>query len=146
MPIPLRRAAINTIGYEICYTARKIYQLINKRLEQFSITPEQFVVLNKLAEEEGISQKQLALKLDKDQNTIKAIIDKLEKNGFAIRIQNVKDKRAFTLFMTDHAKKIMPVFQEIDKQCVKELCTNLSDEEIETLSKTLKIIRENSNK
>lgn len=99
-----------------------------------------------MAEEEGISQKQLALKLDKDQNTIKAIIDKLEKNGFAIRIQNIKDKRAFTLFMTDHAKKLMPVFHEIDKLCIKELCANLSDEEIQQLSATLKIIRENSNK
>lgn len=85
-------------------------------------------------------------KLDKDQNTIKAIIDKLEKNGFAVRIQNAKDKRAFTLFMTEYAKNLLPVFYEIDKQCIQTLCTGLSESEIAHLSDLLKIIRENSNK
>lgn len=114
-------------------------------MEEYNITPEQFVVLNKLSEEEGISQKQLALKLDKDQNTIKAIIDKLEKNNFVSRIQNAKDKRAFTLFITPHAKKLLPVFYEIDKECIHKLCSGLSDEKIKLLSQILATIRENSN-
>lgn len=102
-------------------------------------------MLSKLSEEEGISQKKLALKLDKDQNTIKAIIDKLEKNNFVVRIQNAKDKRAFTLFLTPHAAKLLPVFYEIDKECIHKLCSGLTDRDIGILSQTLATIRENSN-
>ena len=76
---------INNIGYDICYTARKIYQYIGKQIINFDITPEQLIVLKELAKEEGISQKELSIRLDKDQNTVKAMIDKLEVKSFIKR-------------------------------------------------------------
>ena len=76
------RFCIKNIGYDICYTARKIYQYVGKQINNFNITPEQLVMLKELLKEEGVSQKQLASKLDKDQNTVKAIIDKLEKKSY----------------------------------------------------------------
>lgn len=102
-------------------------------------------MLKKLSEQEGISQKQLAIKLDKDQNTVKAIIDKLEKNGFVIRLQNPNDKRAFTLFLTEKAKRLLPLFMEIDKECMQKLCENLSLKEISLLSELLAAMRKNLN-
>nr|WP_241210653.1 MarR family transcriptional regulator [Brachyspira hampsonii] len=42
-----------------------------------------------------MSQKELSLRLDKDQNTVKAMIDKLEIKSFIIRKENNLDKRAF---------------------------------------------------
>ncbi|WP_340147717.1 MarR family winged helix-turn-helix transcriptional regulator [Brachyspira hampsonii] len=86
---------IKNIGYDVCYTARKIYQYIGKQINGFDITPEQLIVLKELAKEEGISQKELSLRLDKDQNTVKAMIDKLEIKSFIIRKENNLDKRAF---------------------------------------------------
>ena len=52
---------INTLAYDICYTARKIYQFLTKEFKKFDITPEQFIVLTTLFEQEGISQMDLAL-------------------------------------------------------------------------------------
>ena len=85
---------INTLAYDICYTARKIYQFLTKEFKKFDITPEQFIVLTTLFEQEGISQMDLALKLDKDKNTVKTIIDNLEKKGFLFKGENKIDKRA----------------------------------------------------
>lgn len=85
---------INTLAYDICYTARKIYQFLTKEFKKFDITPEQFIVLTTLFEQEGISQMDLALKLDKDKNIVKAIIDNLEKKEFLFKGENKIDKRA----------------------------------------------------
>ena len=41
---------INTLAYDICYTARKIYQFLTKEFKKFDITPEQFIVLTTLFE------------------------------------------------------------------------------------------------
>ena len=65
------RNIINSLGYDICYTARKIYQFLTKEFKYFDITPEQFVVLVKLSEENGISQMELANRLDKDKIMLK---------------------------------------------------------------------------
>ena len=85
---------INTLAYDICYTARKIYQFLTKEFKKFDITPEQFIVLTTLFEQEGISQMDLALKLDKDKNTVKTIMYNLEKKGFLFKGENKIDKRA----------------------------------------------------
>lgn len=55
---------------------------MGKQINEFDITPEQLIVLKELAKEEGISQKELSFRLDKDQNTVKAMIDKLELKSF----------------------------------------------------------------
>lgn len=65
---------INTLAYDICYTARKIYQFLTKEFKKFDITPEQFIVLTTLFEQEGISQMDLALKLDKDKIQLRQLL------------------------------------------------------------------------
>lgn len=72
---------MQTIGYEICQSARKIYQYLNYLFEPFEITPEQWIIIKALLREDKLSQKELSLRVNKDQNTTKAIVDKLVKKG-----------------------------------------------------------------
>lgn len=137
---------INSVGYEICYTARKIYQLLNKGLEPYGITPEQFVVIDKLLEEEGSSQKQLAEKLDKDANTVKAMVDKLERNGYVLRRRNIQDKRAFSLYLTAKAKEALPALRVIDNECMQAVYGDIDAENLQQLVMMLQRLRKNINK
>ncbi|WP_368666568.1 MarR family winged helix-turn-helix transcriptional regulator [Brachyspira sp. SAP_772] len=134
---------INNIGYDICYTARKIYQYIGKQIINFDITPEQLIVLKELAKEEGISQKELSIKLDKDQNTVKAMIDKLEIKSFIRRKENKLDKRAFSLFLTEKAKKELPIIENYENQVLNTIVKELNPNDAETIKNTLKKIRSN---
>lgn len=134
---------INTLAYDICYTARKIYQFLTKEFKKFDITPEQFIVLTTLFEQEGISQMDLALKLDKDKNTVKAIIDNLEKKGFLFKGENKIDKRA-SLFVTEKSKKIIPILRECEKDIINTLMWNITLEESKVSSAILSKIRENT--
>ena len=135
---------INTLAYDICYTARKIYQFLTKEFKKFDITPEQFIVLATLFEQEGISQMDLALKLDKDKNTVKAIIDNLEKKGFLFKGENKIDKRAYSLFVSEKSKEIIPILRECEKDIINTLMWNITLEESKVSSAILSKIRENT--
>ena len=134
---------INNIGYDICYTARKIYQYIGKQIINFYITPEQLIVLKELAKEEGISQKELSIRLDKDQNTVKAMIDKLEVKSFIKRKENKLDKRAFSLYLTEKAKKELPIIENYENQVLDTIVKELNPNDAEIIKNTLKKIRSN---
>ncbi|MBW5381132.1 MarR family transcriptional regulator [Brachyspira hampsonii] len=131
------------MGYDVCYTARKIYQYIGKQINGFDITPEQLIVLKELAKEEGISQKELSLRLDKDQNTVKAMIDKLEIKSFIIRKENNLDKRAFSLFLTDKAKKDLPIIENYENQVLENIVKELNHEDKNKFISILAKIRKN---
>lgn len=137
---------IDSLGYNICYTARKIYHSVSKNLENLNITPEQWAVLKKLSEEEEISQKELSIKMDKDQNTIKAIIDRLEKKEYIKRLPNPKDKRAFLLILTEKAKENLVILKSAENEALKNLYTGLSEDDIKNLETYLEIIRKNIEK
>lgn len=134
---------INNIGYDICYTARKIYQYIGKQIINFDITPEQLIVLKELAKKEGISQKELSIRLDKDQNTVKAMIDKLEVKSFIKRKENKLDKRAFSLYLTEKAKKELPIIENYENQVLDTIVKELNPNDAEIIKNTLKKIRSN---
>lgn len=134
---------INNIGYDICYTARKIYQYIGKQIINFDITPEQLIVLKELAKEEGISQKELSIRLDKDQNSVKAMIDKLEVKSFIKRKENKLDKRAFSLYLTEKAKKELPIIENYENQVLDTIVKELNPNDAEIIKNTLKKIRSN---
>ncbi|MEI0602708.1 MarR family winged helix-turn-helix transcriptional regulator [Brachyspira alvinipulli] len=134
---------INNIGYEICYTARKIYQYIGKQINEFDITPEQLIVLKELLKEEGISQKELSLRLDKDQNTVKAMIDKLEIKSFIERKENKLDKRAFSLFLTNKAKENIPIIESYENKVLENIVKELNQEDTDKFISILEKIRKN---
>ncbi|WP_346426131.1 MarR family winged helix-turn-helix transcriptional regulator [Brachyspira sp. G79] len=137
---------MKNIGYDVCYTARKIYQYIGKQIIDFDITPEQLIVLKELAKEEGISQKELSIRLDKDQNTVKAMIDKLEVKSFIERRENKLDKRAFSLYLTPKSKKELPIIENYEKKVLETIVKELNTEDTDKFIKILEKIRDNISK
>lgn len=86
---------------------------------------------------------ELAIKLDKDKNTVKAMIDNLEKKNYILKKNNKIDKRAYSLFTTEKAKEVFPLLKEREKKIIQILLLNLELEEMAKIDSTLKKIREN---
>lgn len=137
------RNIINSLGYDICYTARKIYQFLTKEFKDFDITPEQFVVLVKLSEENGISQMELANRLDKDKNNVKAMVDNLSKKGYLIKKENKTDKRAYSLYLTEKAKATIPKIKKHEEKFLKALTSRIELKEAKIVDEILKKICKN---
>lgn len=131
------------IGYHICQTARYIYQGLFDVFEKYDITPEQWVVLKYLLTCDGISQKELSLAVNKDQNTTKAIVDKLVRKGYVDRICNPRDKRAFSLFPTSRAKDIAPTLARLDSEFIEILQKDFSRDDLEFIFLALEKIKKN---
>lgn len=70
------------------------------------ITPEQWVVIDSLAENDGISQTELANGSFKNAPTVSRIIDLLEKKKILTRRKDETDGRQRNIFMTAHGRKL----------------------------------------
>lgn len=119
------------MGYEICIVARKIHQKLSLKFKDYDITPEQWVILKELSNEDRISQNEISLRVGKDKNNIKALIDKLEKKEYVIRQQDTNDKRAFLITLTDKAYLLIEELKDIDKAFNEEISQNLNQSELE---------------
>jgi DNA-binding MarR family transcriptional regulator len=104
----------------------------------FDISIDQWVILKKVSEEEGISQVDLANATYKDPASITRILDILEKKGWAERRIDENSRRAYKIHLTTEGgqfvEKMLPLVVSIREKGTEKLTTK----EIETAKKVLK--------
>ena len=126
----------NGVGYLIIVAAGKVKNKFYQVLSSYDITPEQWIILTRLRESDGKTQKQLAQETFKDEPNIARILRKMEAKGYIERGADDKDKRITLVFITQRGiqlfEQLIPLVSEHQKRTVK----NLSADEISTL-KTL---------
>lgn len=109
----------------------------------FNITPEQWGVLNRLWESEGMHQSALAERAAKDRHNITRILNLLEKNGFIRRTPNEEDKRRLNVYLTKEGKalkeKLIPIVIDYLQKCFE----GLTKEEVQNLRKVHEHILKN---
>ena len=113
------------------YTIHKLDRQMSLDLQHafqargFAITPEQWGVLNRLWENEGIHQSALAERAGKDRHNITRILNLLEKNGFILRTPDGEDKRRLNVNLTEEGKalkqKLIPIAINYLKKCFRGL-------------------------
>ncbi|MCQ6560717.1 MarR family winged helix-turn-helix transcriptional regulator [Paenibacillus mendelii] len=116
------------------------YQKVNA---PFDITIDQWEILVVLWEHEGITQKELAERLYKDQTNIARMLFKLENKGFIERRIHETDRRALRLFLTDKGWACKDEILEVSRHAYQRTIAGLTEEEVEQFRKTLTIIHNN---
>src|SRR5215468_1146380 len=76
------------------------HRMANAHFEQFGVTADQFVVLTLLADEDGVTQRDLVERAFSDANTIGEMLRRLERKQFVRREPHPKDRRARCVFLT----------------------------------------------
>lgn len=113
---------------------------IVKKNTALSLLPGQGKVLECLMEEDGLFPKDLGVRCVIDKSTITSLLSKMEKQGFIMRTNDSKDKRAVRIWLTDTGKmlgeKAIKNGQDIDNVVLKSLSQKQRDE----LENILKII------
>ncbi|MDF1578623.1 MAG: MarR family transcriptional regulator [Desulfurivibrionaceae bacterium] len=90
-----------SLARQIYLTARDMRNFAEKLLKPFCLTMEQFHLLNKLADNSGISQRQLGEAADKSPANMTRILDRIEAKGLAVRREDPGDRRSSLVFLTD---------------------------------------------
>ncbi len=113
------------------------HQFINPGITGSGIGRGQGLVLRTLAENNGMTQTEIAEKLDIRPSSLGELVVKLEENGFVERRQNEKDKRVINVYLTEKGRGIDKEFINLRQQSAESWCAGLSENEKVLLSELL---------
>ena len=135
----------NSYGYLINLAAQRLrYELhLTFQAHGYDITPEQWAVLNRLWEQDGLSQVELAERTFKDKPGTTRILTLLEQKGVVARRRDEDDRRIIRVFLTkagkDLKEKLVPCAEEV----LAKGAQNLTKEDVTQFTRTLKKLLDN---
>jgi DNA-binding MarR family transcriptional regulator len=98
--------------------------------EGFDFTAEQWGVLLKLYESEGIHQSDLGARVGKDRHNITRILNRLEKNGYVQRVSDRHDLRRINVFLTKKSRDLEDKLTSIVIDLLERVFAGLSKREV----------------
>lgn len=128
------------IGYIMGIAYRKITALLQHRLKDYDITTEQWSVLHKIYNSDGLIQKEIADRTGKDKPTITRIIDLLESKGLVRKQAGERDRRSFVVFATERGRELICETLPIERSVNEEIKQMMNAEEYEKLMELLQRI------
>jgi MarR family transcriptional regulator for hemolysin len=131
------------IGLQTNQMNKKMLRFLNRSLEWYELTLEQWVVLSTLAEQDNINQKTLSVKIGKDPTSLLRILDIMEKKGFLERRQFPGDRRASSLFITAEGKRLKNEVAPFIEDRFQEITAGIPENEIEIYERVLKELDKN---
>lgn len=131
--------------FKIDTTIKKIRNYMQRGLTDahIDLTVDQWVVLDHLSQNSGISQIELGNITFKDPPTMTRILDLLVKKGLVIRLSSLSDRRKFTINLTDIGSEVHKKANEIITEVRKQAWNNLNENDYNTLVKIMDTIYSN---
>lgn len=117
---------------------RELLECLKK--SKIDVTPEQWAVLNRLTEKEGLTQKELAKIAFKDTANVTRIIDKLQEKNLVERREKQGDRRTWIIHVTDQGKRIRDLIEPLALQVLEKASKNIAPEDIQLYNEVAKKI------
>lgn len=132
------------LGKYISILYRQGNAFLTKKYSKYNIGSGQYMFLIQLYANDGLSQEELASRLNIDKGTTARAIKKLQDEGYIVRETDEDDKRAYKIFLTEKAKEIKEGFFQILGQWNDILTSGLTAEEVEIVLKLMKKVSNNN--
>ena len=108
----------------------------------FDITPEQWGVLSRLWEEEGLHQSALAARTSKDRHNMARILQLMEKRGLIARMADPNDKRRQRVYLSSLGRSLKEELIGLAENYLESCFGHLAREEVSAMQRIhKKIIR-----
>jgi len=128
-------------------TAKRMKQYFQQQLldRGAGVTVDQWVILQQLQRNDGMSQHELAQATFKDAPTVTRILDLLSEKGLLRRTPDEADRRRYRIELTKQGRarieQVLPIVREFRRQA----WTGLSDNDVDRLVESLNQIFDNLN-
>jgi DNA-binding MarR family transcriptional regulator len=138
--------------------AEKIYVLVHRCHEQclkltrtykpdaevagLGLPIQQGLILKFLLTEDGITQKELTLRLQITSSSCGALLAKLEQGRYIERRPDERDKRGFCVFITDSGRELGQMYLKKSVVVLEEWASDLTEQEKERLYQLLVKLRD----
>jgi MarR family transcriptional regulator, lower aerobic nicotinate degradation pathway regulator len=133
-PEPLASAP----GFLLSWNGQRIAHYFALSLDPLGLRPPLFGVMTLIDSAPGSTQRELVERSMIDASTMVALIDELEKRGFAERRPHEDDRRKHTIFLTAKGRKTLANAREAAMTTAHEVLGPLSTAEVATLTKLLR--------
>ena len=134
----------NSIGFLINRTTKGYIKALDSQLrEKVGVTIGQWKVIVMLADQNGLTQKEIADRLGLDGATLIPIIDKMEEEGLVVRKVDSRDRRNNRIYRTDRADALWDKMVQCASDVKEISLKGIPDENIKILRDTLENIWQN---
>jgi MarR family transcriptional regulator, transcriptional regulator for hemolysin len=135
------KEGVGTLLHDVAHLLRTV---IDREALPHKLTRAQWHTLEILEKTDGLTQVELAERLELGNATVGRLIDRLEKRGFVERRSDPADRRTKRVYM--QAKTVLPILEELREKAdgvSNEVLHGLSRDEQRQLASVLKSIKSN---
>ncbi len=132
-----------SLGFIVARTSARMRNHLAKALKPYNVTTEQWALLVRLWQQDGISQKELADKTQKDQPTITRILDKLEQRGLIARQSNPNDRREYLICLRPEGWEIRASLEKAALEVLHDAVRGMTEQDQDRLKKLLNRVTAN---
>lgn len=118
-------------------------QLFDRLIAPYGLTISQATVLLHLLSEDGLTQSDLARRMDVGTVTIGGLVDRLEARGLVARHPDARDRRAKRVYLTSDAHPLETVMAACSCEVNSLAFKGLSAKQVDALMDILKTVRQN---
>lgn len=112
-------------------------QAFRRRIAHLALTPDQFTVLRNLAEDPGLTQRELCVRMASDPNTVAALTARMETEGWIERTVCRKDRRANRLRLLTPGRRKFTAASRIALALQEEVASALNSKELDGFLRNL---------
>jgi len=134
-----------SVGYWVFATAHALVCSMNEELTQHGITSRQWEVLACISHEGELSQTELAERMFIEAPTLVGVLDRMERDGWIVRVTDESDRRRKLIRPTERAGEQWERMVACGLQVRARATRGLSEEQMQQVRETLKIMCINMN-
>ncbi|WP_371363965.1 hypothetical protein SRRS_48550 [Sporomusa rhizae] len=137
----------DTLGFIINRAAIIIRKRLAKMTKEagYDITPEEFALLSRLWEEDGIQQTILIEKTLKDKTRVTRLLTRLIEKSYVTKKTDEADRRNYIIYLTEEGYAIKTDIVKIVNKIMENASNDIDQDEINVTKKILRKIFQNLN-
>lgn len=127
------------VGYWVAraYLASRAQMYRRFKQHGVDLTPEQWMVLVRLWQNEGVTQSALADRTFRDLPTMSRILTIMERNGLITRRKDASDGRARLVYLSDEGRNLRRKLVPEARSMVDDVLRGIPEEDVATTRRTL---------
>lgn len=133
----------NSIAYWIFSTAHQLACTINEELAELGITHRQWEVLAWISFAGELSQTELAAKMGIEAPTLVGVLDRMERDGWIVRIPSETDRRKKLIRATERVEPVWMQMLARGAGIRARATAGLTEEQLDSLRQILSVMRDN---
>ena len=132
-----------SLGYQVADLHRLFGRVFDRRVAHLELTRVQWRALKHLGHAEGVTQVELADRLDMEPIALGRVIDRLQKAGFVERRADPADRRVWRLYLLPQSARVTGPVEAVAQALRKEATAGISAADLATTLAVLDRVRDN---